>query len=132
MSKFNIITEHELYPFKATLGDLFPKVCNDAKAFIGREEAKSIKSTLTGTSITDKCILVSKEGHKLALPLNNSMSVLIRFGMQLTKLDNAMGTRKIDKDGAVLEGLQSDLPTPCQSWIAEQRNQLKQPVVASK
>lgn len=132
MSKFAIIPEIELHPFKDALGTLFGKVCNDAKAFIGRlesnNEGKDVKSILSGTSVTSKGVLKSKEGYTLQMPLNNPMTFLVLFGMQLTKLDNSMDNRKLSQDKKTVEsgGIQSRIPSVCQDWIEQQRNELKQ------
>ena len=122
MSKFNINVKSELFPFREALAQYFDKVVNDTKAFIGREEAanggNNVKSKLSGVTITANCILESKEGYKLALPLNNPLSILLRFGMQLTKIDMTMGTRVIDKELNPVDGLSCDiLPENCRDWF---------------
>lgn len=129
MSKFNINSAYELHPFKAVLGDLFPKICNDAKSFIGRLETenggKNVMAKLSGISVTAKCVIKSKEGYSLQMPLNNPMSILIRFGMELSKLDDSLGNRVVTPSGEVKGGLESDLPAQCVDWIQQQRNAVK-------
>lgn len=131
MSKFNINPIVELHPFKEALGQLFPKICNDTKAFIGREEAandgKNVKATLSGVTMSAKCLLKSKEGYTLALPMGNPLSILLRFGMELSKLDNNMDNRVVDKEtGDVTGGIQSKLPKSCVDWVNQQRAAIKQ------
>jgi hypothetical protein len=131
MSKFNINPTVELHPFRAAIGeDLFPKLCNDIKSFIGRLETenngKNVVAKLSGVTVTAKCVIKSKEGYSLQMPLNNPMSILIRFGMELSRLDDSLGNRKIAQDGTVIGGLESELPSQCTDWISQQKTALKQ------
>lgn len=136
MSKFNINPVVELHPFKTALGDLFTKVCNDAKAFIGRLETenggKNVVAKLSGVSVTAKCVIKSKEGYSLQMPLNNPMSILIRFGMELSKLDDSLGNRVVLNGEVKASGIESELPTPCVDWIQQQRNSIKETPVEVK
>lgn len=132
MSKFNLNPKDELANFETALGDLFPKICNDCKSFIGRLEnnndGKDVIHTLSACKVSAKFMLESKEGHKVQLPPNAPMSILLRFGTQLTALDYAMGTRKWDKEHSIVSatGFQSAIPQVCVEWVNQQRIEMKE------
>ncbi len=131
MSKLNIVPAVVFHSFKDELGELFPKVCNDAKAFFGRLE-KDIKVTAGVWKCSTKGELQSKDGNKVQMPLNNPMSILIRFGMQLNEIAERAsfgGQFKLAEDGqsVVHGGIIASIPRECESWIAEQKKAAKVP-----
>jgi hypothetical protein len=136
MSKLPVNPVLALHPFKRVLGTLFPKICNDAKSFLGRLEdnngGNDVKSKLGETRCTAKCVLTNNEGHKLQMPPNNPMSLLIRDGLTLSRLDREMGTRT-EKDGVVTShGIDALIPSYCLDWIVQQTNAQLQSVPAGK
>ena len=121
MAKINIIPAIVFAPFEMALGKHWDKVCNDCKSFLGRLE-KDIVTTGGDWKVTNTGKLKSKDGNEVALPLNNPMSVLLRFGMQLTEIasnGNFGGAYKLNKDGNAVEsiGIQAELPKECQAWF---------------
>ena len=130
-SKFNINVAMELTPFKVALGPVFDKVVNDCKAKLGRWEIgengqNNVKSTQGRVKFGSKFI-TSKDGHKLAYPLNDVTAILMRFGNQLVDLGMSAGTITLNAAGTDIEycGIQADIPQPCQAWITEQKQLLR-------
>lgn len=109
-------------PFKSALGNHFPAICEIAKRELGRV-AKDVKSTQGGWKCSDKGILTSKEGHKLALPLNNPLWILVRFGMQLSDIASKGdfdGNYEVAKDGTVIHvGVEAGIPRQCEDWLQQ-------------
>lgn len=132
MSKFLINPANELANFSESLGVLFSKVCNDAKSMIGRLESnndgKDVEHKLSRPKISEKMILTSKEGHKLQLPPNSPLMILLKCGCKATELDESFGTRSYSKeDGSVTGvGFQCDIPSFLSDWIEQQRKEHKQ------
>lgn len=135
MSKLNIVPQVVFAPFKAALGACWDKVCNDTKAFLGRLE-KDITTKSGDWKVTNTGKLRSKDGNEVQMPLNNPISVLVRFGMQLTdiaKNGGFAGQYKLNEDRTeVLHiGIEAGIPSECQAWIDQMRKDVKQGVVAS-
>ena len=113
MSKIsNLKAATYLQPFKTAVGGLFDKLCNDADSFIGSLE-NSIITTSTDWTVGTKGRLVSKEGNTLQLPLNSSMSSLIMFGLQLTRISKAGST----DEPAYNMVVEAELPAVCREWF---------------
>ena len=65
-------------------------------------------SKVGGWKMSSKCVLQSKEGHKLALPANNPAVILLKFGMQLSEI----------ADNAEME-ITAEIPKLCDAWITQ-------------
>lgn len=119
----NLQPETIFAPFKDALGLHFARVCDLAKCQLGRWE-KDVKSTAGVWKCSDKGILSSKEGHKLQLPLNNPLSILIRFGVQLSDIASKGDFDGVytlnDKTGVVAHcGMQVGIPRTCEDWFQQ-------------
>ena len=113
MSKIaNLQAKTYLQPFRTAVGGLFDKLCNDADSFVGSLES-SIITKSTDWTVGTKGRLVSKEGNTLQLPLNSSMSSLIMFGLQLTRISKAGST----DEPAYTMAIESELPAVCKEWF---------------
>lgn len=89
MSKLgNLNPELALAPFQKVLGAHYPQLVNIAKAKLGQWE-KDIKSEVGDWKVTNRCVLTSKEGHKIQMPMNDCISIFMRFGMQINALAEA-------------------------------------------
>jgi hypothetical protein len=110
-----------LLPFKTALGTSFDKIVNDTKAQLGRW-AKDMKTEGGEWSVTDKGKLKSKDGHELQMPLNNPAAILLRYGMQLSKLAKS-GDMDVD----------ASIPKVCDAWVKEHaRKAVETPEPATK
>lgn len=113
MSKFNNLNpEIALAPFKAELGENYPKIVADVKSMLGRVEKDIVtKDSEWKASTTFK--LSNKEGRTVQLPLNNPASILLCFGMRLNELS---------KNGVF--DIQATIPKNCTAWVEQhKRNQ---------
>lgn len=128
MSKLNIVPAIVFAPFKSAMGVTWDKVCNDASSMFGRWEKDFLKSTSGEWKVTSTGKLKSKEGHEIQMPLNNPMSILVRFGMQLNDVAANMGQLELneDKTKVIKLGIESRLPKQCIDWIEQQRADIKQ------
>lgn len=124
--KLNI--EVLFHPFKNALGDVFAKVCNDAKSLLGRLD-KDILTTGGNWKPGVKGKIMSVDKNELQLPLNNPMSSLILFAMEVQQLNRRadFGGNEYHKRGdafALNEGIQCELPVVCKSWIKQEVSEL--------
>lgn len=90
----------------------FTKLCNDVDSNLGRLE-KDIITKAGDWKCGTKGALVSKDGHKLQLPLNAAWATLVRFGISLNE---------ITKNGSSLEPeyrmeIHATLPSECEAWF---------------
>lgn len=117
MSKFdNLNPEVAFAPFRGAIGEIaWPKVCNDAKAMLGRCE-KDIKTTAGEWKISATGKATSKDGNTVQLPLNNPATILLRFGTQIVTLS---------KNGGM--SITSEVPVPCKAWIEQAAVKAAQP-----
>ena len=104
-----------LTPFNVALGDHKPKIVNDIKSLLGREEAKGEKDAKQGIQIklndwkaTAKFALKRSTGETLQLPANNPATFLLCFGMRMTELSKAAGCE-----------MQCSIPEVCKQWVME-------------
>lgn len=119
MSKLgNLNPELALAPFKKALGTHFPKLVNIAKAKLGQWE-KDIKSEVGDWKVTNKCVLTSKEGHKIQMPMNDCVSIFMRFGMQLNQLSEA-GHFQVD----------AEIPKECVAYVDTLKQRSEEKVTA--
>ncbi len=90
MSKLNnLVPSQFLACFAATMGQPhFDKVCADISSNLGRIE-KDIVTKSGAWKCGAKGTLVSKDGHKLQLPLNSAWASLVRFGLQIQEIATA-------------------------------------------
>lgn len=110
MSKFNNLNPEACFaPFAKELGNLMPKLVNDAKTMLGRLE-KDIATKSGEWKATASFKLTSKEGHSLQLPPNNPLTILLCFGMRLNELSKAGGFEAV-----------ATIPKPCAAWIENLR-----------
>ena len=113
MSKLNNLKAAEILKcFTNEMGNHFPKVCADIDSNLGRLE-KDILTTSGDWKCGAKGTLVSKDGHKLQLPLNSAWSTLVRFGLRLNE---------ISKAGSSMEPLhemevQANIPAEAEAWF---------------
>ena len=96
---------------------------------------KDIKTTGGEWKVTNTGKLRSKDGNEVQLPLNNPMSVLIRFGMQLNEVASKGmfgGAFKVSEDGksVVHCGIVAELPKECEAWFQQMAKDAKAPVTA--
>lgn len=123
MSKLeNLNIANHLKHFTSIHDDVRSEIVSDIASLLGKEESNMI-SKVGGWKMSGKCILSSKEGHKLALPANNAAVILLKFGMQLSEIaDNA----EISID--------AEVPKLCESWLTAKSERIaakrKQPQVA--
>lgn len=132
MAKLNIIPSNILNPFREQLTvELHAKLCNDIKSLFGRIEKTDIVSKDGAWKCSSKGVLESKTGNKCQLPLNNPLSTLIQFGMQLNAHADNMGLLRYNEDKVTVEdcGIDSEIPAQVREWVKQQEMELKAPKV---
>lgn len=124
MNTSNINPSVLLLPFQRAIGPVYDKIVNDTKSWLGRLDKDIVSkggSWKTGT----KGAIVNKEGHRLQLPLNNPMSSLVLFSLDLRDIATRAGFGgeygTTDADGVIHTGMQIDLPTVCKAWIEKEQ-----------
>lgn len=127
MSKLNNLKANViLAPFQLEITDAhFTKLCNDIDSNLGRLE-KDIVTKSGDWKVGAKGALVSKDGHKLQLPLNAPWATLVRFGLQL----NAIMKAGSSLEPAYEMELQSTLPAECENWFNTNYRNTKVPITA--
>ena len=106
MSKLaNLNVQAHLMHFSDLQGDVKTEVVSDILSLLGNEEGKML-SKVGDWKMSDRGILSCKEGHKLALPLNNPAVILLKFGMQLSAICKAADIT-----------IQAEVPKTCESWL---------------
>lgn len=109
MSKFNNLNPEVAFkPFAAQLGDLMPKLTNDAKTMLGRLE-KDLETKPGEWKATASFKLTSKEGHTLQLPPNNPLTILLCFGLRINELSKTGGMELV-----------ATIPKACTDWVAQE------------
>lgn len=115
MSKLsNLTPKLVLAPFKSAMNSHFDKVCADVQSNLGRLE-KDIITKSTDWQCGTKGAIVSKDGHKLQLPLNAPWATLLRFGLQI---GNIIKNGSSDEPKYVMI-IESELPAECVSWFKQ-------------
>lgn len=135
MAKLNIIPANILLPFRNVLSDgLHSKLCNDIKSLFGRIEKTDIISKDGAWKCSSKGILESKTGNKCQLPLNNPLSTLIQFGMQVNAIADNMGLLRYEEDKVTLSenGIDSGIPANVREWVKQQEQDLNSQAEADK
>lgn len=98
-------------PFKQALGEVYPKVCNDAKAYYGRVD-KNIKAEGGDWKLKGKVAkgeVANKATYTLLLDANNPITPLTLAAMDVRDFSKR---HAIDPDN-----IQVPLPKACLSWI---------------
>lgn len=128
MSKLNNLKAAEiLKSFTNEMGNHFPKVCADVDSNLGRLE-KDIVTTAGNWKCGTKGTLVSKDGHKLQLPLNAPWTTLVRFGLRLNEIADA-GSSMEPKHAMEI---QANIPAECEAWFNQNyRNKQVTPKVTA-
>jgi len=126
MSKLNNLKAAEILKcFTNEMGNHFPIVCQHIDSNLGRLE-KDILTTSGDWKCGAKGTLVSKDGHKLQLPLNSPWTTLVRFGLRLNEIVSA-GSSLTPKH--TME-IQANIPAECEAWFNQTyRNKPKTPEV---
>jgi hypothetical protein len=124
MSKLNnLVPAIVLAPFAQVMGEPhFTKVCADVASNLGRLE-KDIITKSGGWKNGARGAIVSKDGHKLQLPLNAPWASLIRFGLQLTEI----ATNGSSLEPVYKMEIHAELPAVCANWF--ETNYRGKPVV---
>lgn len=91
----------------------FPKLCADIDSNLGRLE-KDIVTKAGEWKVGAKGTLVSKDGHKLQLPLNAPWATLVRFGLQL----NALASAGSSLEPVYAMQIDANLPAECENWFS--------------
>lgn len=113
MSKLaNLIVANHLAHFTSIKGEVLNEVKSDIMSLLAKEETNLV-SNVGDWKISEKGILSTKEGHKLALPINNSAVVLLKFGMQLSAIAKAGGL----KDKPLV--IDCEVPATCDAWLEQ-------------
>lgn len=126
MSKLtNLKASVILNAFKSEVGNHFDKLCGDVDSNLGRLE-KDIVTKAGDWKCGARGSLISKDGHKLQLPLNAPWATLVRFGLQLNE---------IAKNGSSLEPayameINAILPAECEAWFNTNYRNKTTPVAA--
>jgi len=105
----NLSPEIALRAFAVALGNEFAGICAVAKTKLGNWE-KDIKSEVGDWKCSAKCVLVSKEGHKVQMPPNDAIAILLKFGMRLNEIAEA-GQFDVD----------AEIPKDCSAYVDEFR-----------
>lgn len=112
-------------PFKASLGELYIKVCNDAKALYGRVD-KEIKAEGGDWKVkgkVEKGTVANKAVYTLLLPLNNPLTSLTLASLDIREL--------YKKHVMEVESINLPLPKACLGWhkeaLKEYKEALKEP-----
>lgn len=88
-------------------------IVNDIKSLLGRE-LPNLKSDIGDWKLSEKGILSTKEGHKLNLPMNNPAVIMLKFGLRLLEISNAMET---EKNPVTI--VCNTVPTTCLQYVAD-------------
>lgn len=108
MSKLaNLNIANHLNHFSSLHPEVKQEIVSDIASLLGKEESNMV-SKVGGWKMSSKCILQSKEGHKLALPANNPAVILLKFGMQLSEI----------ADNGEME-VNAEIPKLCEAWITQ-------------
>lgn len=111
-----------LKAFNDVLGDAKPKIVNDIKALLGREEKageadakKGIQVSLKDWKASAGFKLTRKTGESLQLPANNPASILLCFGMRMNEL-----AANADCE------MSCTIPKNCEEWVNKHKQNRKQ------
>lgn len=108
MSKLaNLNIANHLAHFSSINEEVRKEIISDIASLLGKEESNMV-SKVGGWKMSSKCILQSKEGHKLTLPANNPAVILLKFGMQLSEISD---------NGEM--SINAEIPKLCDAWITQ-------------